>query len=172
VLVLRYPLITDAQLLSQCRFEAFRGPGPGGQKRNKTSSAVRLTHMPTGIFAIAGESRSQHRNREMALMRLRHRMALEIREPFDAAEPLPHWLALRGEKQRLNLTQKSDLYLPALGLTLDILATLGFSVSETARALGVTTAHLVSFLRQDEKLWAHVNQHRISAGLRPLVGQK
>jgi protein subunit release factor B len=50
----------DNQLLADCRWEAFRGPGPGGQKRNKTSSAVRITHLPTGLSAIATESRSQH----------------------------------------------------------------------------------------------------------------
>ena len=35
-------------LLKDCRFEAFRGPGPGGQKRNKTSNSIRLTHLPSG----------------------------------------------------------------------------------------------------------------------------
>src|SRR3954447_23782362 len=81
-------------LLRQCRFEAFRGPGPGGQKRNKTSSAVRLTHLPTGLSAVAGESRSQHKNRERAVERLRHRLAVEVRRPVEwDAFAVPDWFA-------------------------------------------------------------------------------
>ena len=48
-------------------FSFIRASGPGGQKRNKTSSAVRITHEPSGISAIANESRSQAENRRRAL---------------------------------------------------------------------------------------------------------
>ena len=58
--------------------EAFRGPGPGGQKRNKTSNSIRLTHLPTGIHVIAGESRSQAENKMRAIRRLRLKLATDI----------------------------------------------------------------------------------------------
>ena len=67
----------DDALLAECRVETFRAGGPGGQHQNKTESAVRLTHIPTGITVTARESRSQHRNRQIALGRLR--AALEER---------------------------------------------------------------------------------------------
>jgi ribosome-associated protein len=50
--------------------ETFRAGGPGGQHRNKTDSAVRLRHLPSGVTVIAADSRSQHRNRETAFVRL------------------------------------------------------------------------------------------------------
>ncbi len=68
---------TNEELLADCDVETFRAGGPGGQHQNKTESAVRLRHRPTGIVVTARESRSQHRNRERALYRLRE--ALEAR---------------------------------------------------------------------------------------------
>ena len=62
---------SDDELLARCRVETFRSGGPGGQHQNKTESGVRLTHLPSGIVVTARDSRSQHRNRQIALTRLR-----------------------------------------------------------------------------------------------------
>src|SRR5471032_2782921 len=72
--------LTDRQLLAQCEVDTYRASGPGGQKRNKTSSAVRLRHPPSGLLVIAEESRSQHENKAKALRRLRQAFYLKIRD--------------------------------------------------------------------------------------------
>ena len=64
----------DDALLAECRVETFRAGGPGGQHQNTTESAVRLVHVPTGVRAIARDQRSQHRNRSLALARLRGKL--------------------------------------------------------------------------------------------------
>src|SRR5229473_40041 len=72
--------LTEDQLLRQCAVDTYRASGPGGQKRNKTSSAVRLRHLPSGLIVIAEESRSQHENRGRALKRLRQALYLKLRD--------------------------------------------------------------------------------------------
>lgn len=63
--------LDDEALLRACEVSTFIGGGPGGQHRNKTASAVRLVHLPTGVTVTATERRSQLRNRSAALERLR-----------------------------------------------------------------------------------------------------
>ena len=57
----------------------YKSSGPGGQKKNKTESAVRIKHLPTGIIVTATESRSQFDNKEKALERLRDKLAARNR---------------------------------------------------------------------------------------------
>ncbi|MCH2461478.1 MAG: peptide chain release factor-like protein [Gemmatimonadetes bacterium] len=70
----------DEKLLAECRVETFRSGGPGGQHQNVTESGVRLVHIPTGIRVAARDERSQHRNRRIALKRLRDKLTELSRE--------------------------------------------------------------------------------------------
>lgn len=62
---------------AELRWETMRASGPGGQHVNRTESAVRVTHVPTGVQAVAAEERSQHRNRKLALARLAEKLEAE-----------------------------------------------------------------------------------------------
>lgn len=55
---------------SDCRFDYYRGSGAGGQHRNKTDSACRCTHEPSGAVGTAQDTRSQHENRRLAFGRM------------------------------------------------------------------------------------------------------
>ena len=73
---------TDEDLLRECEIETFRSGGPGGQHVNKTESAVRLKHIPSGIVVTSQQERSQHRNKTLCLQRLRKKIEqLNYRPP-------------------------------------------------------------------------------------------
>src|SRR5438552_16112584 len=69
------PYALDRETLErEVLVDTFRASGPGGQHVNKTESALRLTHPPSGVVVIAQDSPSQHRNREIAFRRLAERL--------------------------------------------------------------------------------------------------
>ncbi|MFZ1965074.1 MAG: peptide chain release factor 2 [Roseiarcus sp.] len=88
-----YPVVDDRIQVdvdeSDCRIDTYRSSGAGGQHVNKTESAVRITHMPTGIVVACQAERSQHKNRATAWNMLRARiyeMELEKREAKATAD--------------------------------------------------------------------------------------
>ena len=69
------PYATDRKSLErEVVIEAFRASGPGGQHVNKTQSALRITHLPSGVVVTSQDSPSQFRNRETAFRRLVERL--------------------------------------------------------------------------------------------------
>jgi ribosome-associated protein len=99
---------SDAALLSECRVDVFRAGGPGGQHQNVTESGVRLTHHPSGVTVVAREHRSQHRNRKLAVERLRKRLTALQAKPKTRIETRPSRSSKkkRMEEKRQQSTKK------------------------------------------------------------------
>jgi protein subunit release factor A len=93
----------DEALLAQCRVETFRAGGPGGQHQNVTESGVRLVHLPTGVRVVARDERSQHRNRALALERLREKLEELAREP---KERIPTKVPKAKKRKRLEAKRR------------------------------------------------------------------
>ncbi len=163
-------LLTDEALLGQCRVDRFRGSGPGGQKRNKTSSGVRLVHLPTGTAATATEDRSLRVNQIHARRRLRLKLAAAIREPVDLLrfEPPGWFLSVRRER-RVEASHRHPLYAAVGGLMLDLLNALGGNPAAVATNLGVTTTTVIKWLEREPALWAAANATRAEFGMGPLT---
>src|SRR5947208_11340657 len=138
--------LSDPQLLAQCEVDTYRASGPGGQKRNKTSSAVRIRHLPSALIVIAEESRSQHENRVKALKRLRQAFWLHLRETIRtealaSVSQREELASVRSFSGKLEVGRRDARFWPVVGLMLDVLEVTEGRVSETAKALGISTGH-------------------------------
>ena len=173
-----YLALDDAALLAQCEVNIHRASGPGGQHRNKVSTAVRLLHRPTGISAQACDSRSQHENRRRALQRLRMNLACRVRRPL-AAEALVVPEVVRsclhavpggsgGAERRLQVGRKDRRFWPVAQFLLDLLEACDGRLAGAAGRLGISTSNLVSVLAQDRHLLGAAQELRRRHGRGPI----
>ncbi|MCH8065736.1 MAG: peptide chain release factor-like protein [Chloroflexi bacterium] len=155
--------LDDEALLKQCREERYRSSGPGGQRRNKVETAARLHHEPSGLSAHSADTRYLQRNRLRALRRLRERIALAVRAPFDLeTTKLPkEFIAQRGPDGTLAVNERNPVYPIVAATALDALEAAGGSYAQAARALGITTSQLVKFLRADAAIRRTLESPRI-----------
>ena len=108
---------SDDELLRECEVGTFRSSGPGGQHVNKTESAVRLKHLPSGVVVTSREERSQHQNKALCLQKLRekvkqlnHRPARRVptRVPRSAKNRTLEAKARRSHVKRLRSKPSTD----------------------------------------------------------------
>src|SRR5437667_2404212 len=100
---------SDEDLQSECEVDTFRSSGPGGQHVNKTESAVRLRHIPSGVVVSCQEMRSQHQNKSACLTKLRRSLVkLNYRRPRRIKTRTPKAVKLRvlEEKSRRSIVKR------------------------------------------------------------------
>lgn len=163
-----HPACLDlATLTKQCEFSRTRSGGPGGQHRNKVETTVLVKHRPTGITAKAGERRSQHENKTVAMERLRELLAIQFRSPVPPTSTSPLWQErCRGGKIVCSASH-SD-YACLLAEALEWISAHEFQVSAAANQLNCTTSQLIKLLKMSENAFAWVNRQRKSLDLGPL----
>jgi hypothetical protein len=155
------------QLLKSCKVDFGRsGGGPGGQHRNKVETGVTLLHTPTGISGHADERRKQFENRQMALRRLRLKLAIQHREfvhpKFHQQSEL--WSRRRqGEKMSVNPDHVD--YPALLAEALDVIIARKFDVAGAAGVLGITMSQLAKLVRHEKQAMVLVNKGREERGL-------
>jgi peptide chain release factor 1 len=153
----------DVQLdTSDLRIDVFRSSGPGGQSVNTTDSAVRITHLPTGLVVACQDEKSQHQNRDKALKILRSRLlqAEQDRAAQQRADARKGQIGTgdRSEKIRTYNIPQSRITDHRIGLSVhDVAAVLGGELDPLVEALRTAerTARLAT-LDEDEPsdLWS------------------
>jgi len=149
-------LMDDDALVKLCEFSPFKSTGRGGQKKNKSSSAVRLVHKPTEIAVTATKARCQHANRKTALKKLRYQIAFDVRS--DEAPEL----------STLDMSPNNKRFYLWVAFIFDLLHRHHFAVSNCAKELELSTSRLIKMLARDDTVWQHVNDQRKTLGLAPL----
>ena len=108
----RLPL-TDEELAGECVITVFRAGGKGGQHVNKTDSAVRVRHLPSGITVTCQRERSQHLNKKFCFQRLRLRVTdmLEVKKARVSTK-VPRSIREKRRTHKKILSQKKNARAP------------------------------------------------------------
>lgn len=100
---------SDEDLLDECEVDTYRSSGKGGQNVNKTESAVRLRHLPSGIVVTCQEERSQFQNKLICLRKLRERAAaLNARPKPRKATRVPKGAKRASRKAKSHQSRKKQ----------------------------------------------------------------
>lgn len=156
----------DRELLAECEVHTHRTGGPGGQHRNKTETAVRLVHKRMNIAVTAGETRSQHENRERALGRLREAIAIKFRIAPVLPVVWPDNVSVIAGRVRI---AESNPALPfVLAIVLDHFSHAEGEIGRAAESLNLTRSSLTKFLAAHPNAWVEANRLRAGYGLHPM----
>lgn len=148
--------------LKDCRIEFCKGSGHGGQKINKTSISVLLTHIPTGLSAQDASSRSQNQNKIHAAEKLLYLIAEKKREIFS----LPEGMDLSVVPSVNN--KKRHVFWAAI--MLDAWAQGDFDPKKTAQITKISVSRLTRIASNDTFVWQCINRARSQNGSHCLKG--
>jgi hypothetical protein len=148
------------ELLTQCDIKKTRRGGPGGQHRNKVESAIVITHRPTKIIGQAGERRSQHENRDVAIERLRINLAVGFRQPIGPDDsPSDLWRG-RVRSRKISVNPKHADFPRLLAEGMDFVMAADFDITVASERLAVSKSQLVKFLKLAPPAFQWLNKNR------------
>ncbi len=163
----------EQELLSQCRLTFSRASGPGGQNRNKVETGVQIEFLPAGVIASASERRTQNENRKVAVMRLRCKLAVEVRlaAKIESASPLigsDTW-RLYCRDGRVDISEANQDWPSILAELMETLSRYDWNVSQVAVTLGTSSSQIVKLLKKYGPAFLLFNGERRARGQKPFA---
>ena len=146
----------EEHFLRDCKIVHFKSTGKGGQKKNKTSSAIRLIHNPTNLFVESSVNRQQIINKIDAIRKLRLKIALSLVNKANT------WQGTYG------LNYKNWDFPIMIGIIIDAFHFKNFSIKETSLFLGISQNILLKNISKNKELWDFINQEREKRTLKRL----
>lgn len=154
----------DRELLNECEVDTLRASGAGGTRSDTAENTVRIQHEPTGIQVKAQDTRSQQKNRELALRRLRRKYALQIRHEVDPEQIRVPPNLESYIQNGFRIKQKNQWYPFLVKFVLDLFNACEGRLSETSDQIDTSTGQLVSFLKSEKQLRSKANEIREQHG--------
>jgi hypothetical protein len=161
--------LPEDALLAQCDAVRGRSGGPGGQNRNKVETKVTLTHVPTGVWAQAGERRSGIENRRVAVKRLRLALAVEARAAVRLGDARSDLWKQRCRAGRISVNPSHWDYPALLAEAMDMLFASKWDPARAALRLECTASQIVKLLKDHPPAFARFNAERQSKGKHGLL---
>lgn len=161
--------LSPEEFLRTCKQERYQGSGPGGQKRNRVYSGIRLIHNPSQISAEAEAFRESQRNLQDSLHKLRMQLALlwpiNFNEDDNDTEKLTIFSA---PIFRIECSASHDDFPIFAMRSIYYLGKFLGQVSPAGQALACTSSALIRFLKKDKALWAKAQKIRAANSLHAL----
>jgi len=151
------------RLEQDCRWTFGRASGPGGQHRNKVETAARIEHLPSGIRASASEERSQAKNRDVAMHRLRCELAVEINVPNFRSGLRENYT----RKGKIRIATTNPDYPALLAETIGTIRLHLGDLKAASESLEISATQLIKFLATYPPALDWLNRERVAAGLPP-----
>ena len=165
-----HPATLDEEtLVTQCTLTKGRSSGPGGQRKNKVETEVRLTHEPTGLKALANERRSAAQNRSMAIGRMRHLLATHARCPVLFGDVRSKLWKQRCQQVgkvagRIVCNPSHPEYVILLAEAMDMVFACNLDMKKASLRLCCTPSQLTKFIKDHIPAFTLLNAHRIERG--------
>lgn len=155
---------THTEFIKGCRIINYQASGPGGQKRNRKLSAVRLIHTKSNITVTASEFRETHRNLSIAASKLRLEIAL-MTEPETSDESIK---LLDSIPFQYDINEKKIDFPFSVLKVFYIFKQNSASVRETGKKLLISSPKLIKFLKKNKQVWQKTQEIRREFGHTPL----
>lgn len=160
--------LPDEELFAQCELTLGRTGGPGGQHRNKVSTALELVHRSSGVAARATERRSIRENRPVAIRRMRLALATEIRTPVPAGDIRSELWKSRCRDGRIVCNPSHHDYPSLLAEALDVLEACHWDSMKASSRMCCTASQLHKLIAKHPPAWALLARRRAEWGHSPL----